>query len=122
MASAMLTPGKLPGNEFAFKNALFVNPTDYQKFSKSSRRCFVTATKGPRTLHFELMQSPEIPEGQFGASTLQKDMLRISKIDDSPVQITKATSMVENPISQVEFQLELIKADPSVLTGTIVEV
>ena len=37
----MLAPGKIPGNDYAFKNAIFVNPTDYQKFSKSTRTCFV---------------------------------------------------------------------------------
>ena len=25
-------PGKLPGNEYAFKNYLFLNPQDYQVF------------------------------------------------------------------------------------------
>jgi hypothetical protein len=111
----MLSPGKLPGNEFAFKNALFVNPAEYAKYSKSSRKCFVTAVKQNRSFVFELLPSPEIPEGQFGASTLQKDMLRISKIDDSPIQISKAVGLIENPINQIEFQLELIKADPSMI-------
>jgi hypothetical protein len=48
-------------------------------------------------------------------------MLRISKIDTSPVAITKARDLVANPISQIDFMLELIKADPSTLVGTIVE-
>jgi len=26
------TPGKLPSNEYAFKNALFVSPEDYKGF------------------------------------------------------------------------------------------
>jgi vesicle-fusing ATPase len=62
-----------------------------------------------------------MPDGQFGASALQKDMLRISKIDTSPLQITKARDLVQNPISQIEFILELIKADASTLVGSIVE-
>ncbi len=62
-----------------------------------------------------------MPDGQFGASALQKDMLRISKIDTSPLQITKARDLVQNPISQIDFILELIKADASTLVGSIVE-
>ena len=117
MATHMLAPGKLPGNEFAFKNAIFVNPADYAKYSKSARKCFVTINK----FVFELLPSELMQEGTFGASALQKDMLRISKIDTSPVAITKARDLVANPISQIDFMLELIKADPSTLVGTIVE-
>ena len=113
----MLTPGKLPGNEFAFKNAIFVNPQDYSKFSKSQRRCFVTI----KQFVFELCASDLMQEGTFGASALQKDMLRISKIDTSPIAISKARDLVQNPISQIEFTLELIKADPATLIGSIVE-
>lgn len=62
----MLTPGKLPGNEFAFKNAIFVNPEDYSKYSKSTRKCFVQI----KQFVFELQPSALMPEGQFGASSL----------------------------------------------------
>jgi hypothetical protein len=48
-------------------------------------------------------------------------MLRISKIDTNPVAISKATGLVENVIAQIEIVLELIKADPSTLVGSIVE-
>jgi|LauGreDrversion4_2_1035121.scaffolds.fasta_scaffold1975197_1 hypothetical protein len=113
----MLVPGKLPGNEFALKNAIFVSPSDYQKYSKSSRKCFVQI----KQFIFELLPTDQMPDGQFGASALQKDMLRISKIDTSPLQITKARDLVQNPISQIDFILELIKADASTLVGSIVE-
>jgi hypothetical protein len=113
----MLIPGKLPGNEFAFKNAIFVHPVDYQKFSKSTRKCFVQV----KQFTFELQSCDLIEQGTFGASSLQKDMLRISKIDTSPITISKAQGLVENPIAQIEMTLELIKADASILVGSIVE-
>lgn len=62
----MLVPGKLPGNEFAFKNAIFVNPQDYAKYSKSARKCFVQI----KQFVFELLPSEHIQEGTFGASSL----------------------------------------------------
>ena len=100
MTSQLLVPGKLPGNEFAFKNAVFVHSTEYAKYSKTSRKCFVTAQKqSSRTFVFELLPCDEIPVGQFGLSALQKDMMRISKIDDSPVSISKAVGLVQNPIN-----------------------
>ena len=57
MVSLNLIPGKLPGNEFAFKNAIFVNPADYGKYSKSSRKCFVQI----KNFVFELLPSEAIP-------------------------------------------------------------
>lgn len=116
-----MVPGKLPGNDFAFKNALFVHSSEYAKYSKTQRKCFVTATKANRNFVFELLPCDEIPVGQFGASALQKDMMKISKIDDTPIQITKAVGLIQNPIANIELQLELIKADPSVLTGSHVQ-
>lgn len=50
MPQVMLAPGKLPGNEYAFKNALFLNPADYAKFSKSSRTCYVQVKQFVLTL------------------------------------------------------------------------
>jgi len=67
----------------------------------------------------ELLPLDKIDKGQFAASSLQKDMMRIAKIDS--VEINKASSLQENPFSSVELLLDLVFADPSALSGTIVE-
>jgi len=114
-SSNLFKPGKLPSNEFAYKNAVFLNPSDYQKFSNSNRTCFVQI----KQFILELKPLSDIPEGEFAASSLQKDMLRISKIDS--VVIQKATGLQENPFNSVELALDLVYVDPSLLTSSILE-
>jgi hypothetical protein len=46
-------------------------------------------------------------------------MLRISKIDS--VVIQKATGLQENPLNSVEILLDLVYVEPSLLTGSILE-
>lgn len=46
-------------------------------------------------------------------------MLRISKIDS--VVIQKATGLMENPLNSVEISLDLVYVEPSILTGSILE-
>ena len=46
-------------------------------------------------------------------------MLRIGKIDS--VVIQKATGLQENPLNSVEILLDLVYVEPSLLTGSILE-
>jgi hypothetical protein len=114
-SSNVFKPGKLPNNEYAYRNAIFLNPADYARFSSSKRICFVMI----KAFVLELQPLQEIPEGEFAASSLQKDMLRISKIDS--VMIQKASGLQENPLNSVEVLLDLVFADTTALTGSIVE-
>jgi hypothetical protein len=41
MNNVAFTPGKLPDNEYAFKNAIFINPLDYKNYARSSKKNFV---------------------------------------------------------------------------------
>lgn len=101
-------PGKLPSNEYAYHNAIFVNPADFDKLDlyRYSNRYFVQI----KQFVLELKRLPEIPVGEFAASSLQKDMLRISKIDS--VQIQKARNLENNLLNSVEIVLDLVYCDP----------
>ncbi len=65
-SSNVFKPGKLPSNEYAYRNAIFINPADYAKFSSSNRTCFVLI----KQFVLELKALAEIPEGEFAASSL----------------------------------------------------
>ena len=60
------TPGKLPGNEYAYKNAIFLHPEDYQRYAKSKGRNFVCV----KNFILELLPLESIERGEFAASSL----------------------------------------------------
>ncbi len=59
-----------------------------------------------------LEQLEDIEAGTFGASALQKEAMRISKIDTLHIEIKRVTD--ENPLSTVEVLIESIFLDNSV--------
>jgi len=63
----MFKPGKLPGNEYAFKNAIFINDQQYMNFKQASgnREPIYIDMNG-----FVLLLKPlqKMAEDEFGAS------------------------------------------------------
>ena len=65
-----------------------------------------------KTLIMRLEQLEEIEAGTFGASALQKEAMRISKIDTLRIDVKRVTD--ENPLSTVEVLIDSIFLDNSV--------
>ena len=101
-------PGKLPGNTYAFKNCLFLNPADYQGYFEANGGRFPVYVKA-KSMVLRLEKLEDIQAGSFGASALQKEAMRISKIDTLRVDPIRVTD--ENPLSTVECLVDVIFLD-----------
>jgi len=88
MQSLEFKPGKLPSNDYAFKNMLFVHPQDYNTFfEQNGRRDPVYVEVKNHVLRLAALDS--IGVGEFGASALQKEAMKISKIDTIRISVKK---------------------------------
>jgi len=65
--SNVYTPGKLPGNDYAYQNAIFLHPEDFQRYQRSKTgKNFVQV----KNFVLELLPLDKIEKGQFAASSL----------------------------------------------------
>lgn len=88
-------PGKLPSNEYAFKNMLFMNPEDFQYYLQHNgnrKPVFVKV----KTMILRLEALDSINVGEVAASSIQKEAMRISKIDNIRVEPYRVKD--ENPL------------------------
>ena len=98
-------PGKLPGNDYAFKNCLFLANKDYSAMLNTAgggKPLFVKA-KG-LIMRVEPLNAMRISE--IGASAMQKEAMRVSKIDTiilDPIRVKD-----ENPLGSAECTIEVI--------------
>lgn len=103
------TPGKLPSNDYAFKNMLFVHPDAFKNFfsQNGNREPVFVEVK-----NFVLRLAPldSIGVGEFGASSLQKDAMKISKIDTIKIALKKVRD--DNPLGGLTVDLSLIFCNP----------
>ena len=98
-------PGKLPGNDYAFKNCLFLSTKDYGALldTAGGRQPLFVKAKG-LVLRVEPLNAMRISE--IGASAMQKEAMRVSKIDTiilDPVRVKD-----ENPLGSAECTIEVI--------------
>ncbi len=94
--------GTLPNNAFAFKNVVFLSPSDFNDLrmqTKSKSRVFVDIKK------FILEANPldDIQDGTVGLSSLQREFLNLSKTDEFPVRLAKGELI---PINMVELEID----------------
>lgn len=102
-------PGKLPGNDFAFMNSLFLHPRDFQYFKQQNdgqEPVFVKA----KNFVMELESLSGIELGQIGAGACQKETLRLSKIDNLRIDVIRIKN--DNPLETVECLIDAIFVDP----------
>lgn len=101
-------PGKLPGNQYAFQNCLFLNPADYSVYlqQNGSRKPVYVKVK---TLVLRLEPLEGITQGEVGASALQKEAMRVSKIDTIRVEHVRVKD--ENPLTSAECTIDVIFVD-----------
>ena len=88
---------------------MFVNPVDYKQFYKEngSREPVYVEVKN-FVLRLESLDA--IGVGEFGASALQKDAMRISKIDT--IKMVTRRIKEENPLSGIQCEINLIFCSP----------
>jgi vesicle-fusing ATPase len=109
MQSSEFTPGKLPSNDYAFKNMLFVHPQDFKEFlAQNGNREPVYVEVKNHVLRLAPLDSIGI--GEFGASALQKEAMRISKIDTIKIAVKRVRE--ENPLGGITCDLSLIFCAP----------
>ena len=103
-------PGKLPGNQYAFKNCMFLNPMDYNFYLEKNhnREPIYVKAKG-MILRLESLDA--INRGEFGASAMQKEAMRISKIDMLRIENYRVSDM--NPLATVESLVDVYYIEPS---------
>ena len=108
-SSSEFSPGKLPSNDYAFKNLLFVHPSAYKGFfaQNGNREPIYVEVK-----NFVLRLAPldTLDAQEFGASALQKEAMRISKIDT--IRIACKRVREDNPLSGITCDLSLIFVNP----------
>lgn len=108
-SSSEFLPGKLPSNEYAFKNNLFVHPSAYKGFfAQNGNREPIYVEVKNFVLLLEKLETLEAME--FGASALQKEAMRISKIDT--IRIACKRVREDNPLSGITCDLRLIFVNP----------
>jgi len=108
-SSSEFLPGKLPSNEYAFKNNLFVHPSAYKGFfAQNGNREPIYVEVKNFVLLLEKLETLEAME--FGASALQKEAMRISKIDT--IRIACKRVREDNPLSGITCDLSLIFVSP----------
>ena len=87
-----------------------MNPVDYQGFLQqngSRKPVYVKA----KTLVLRLEPLDGITQGEIGASALQKEAMRVSKIDTIRVEHYRVKD--ENPLTSVECAVDVIFVDNS---------
>ena len=105
-------PGKIPSNEYAFYNNLYLNTVDYNKFlqQNGNRQPVFGKMKG-FVLKLEALDCPDIPQGHYGSSGLQKEMMRVSKIESVDIGLERVRE--PNPLIEVHLGIEHVFLDPS---------
>ena len=107
-ASNIFKPGRLPNNALAMKNMLYLHPNDFDVFFKqngSRQPVFVKC----KQMVMRLAADDRINVGELGCSSLQKEFLRLSKIDDINIELMKVNE--NNPLGLVECSLDIIFRD-----------
>jgi len=89
-------------------NSMFLHPQDYNNFLRqnNNRQPVYVKAKG-MVLRLEPLDG--IVAGEFGASALQKEAMRISKIDKLRLDNHRVTN--QNPLATVESSVEVIFID-----------
>lgn len=109
VSASEFLPGKLPSNDYAFKNMLFVHPSAFKVFQQQNgnRTPIFVEVK-----NFVLRLAPldSIGAQEFGASALQKEAMRISKIDTIKIGVKLIKEV--NPLGGITVDLSLIFCSP----------
>ena len=101
-------PGKLPGNQYAFTNMIYVSQQAYGQFVEESGKEPVYVKV--KNFVLRLSQLHTLGPKEFAASSLQKEAMRIAKIDTvsmEPVRVRET-----NPLCALECSLDMVHMDP----------
>lgn len=101
----------LASNEQAFTGRVYLNPSDFTELNQSKS---TPTPKGKNTLLVKIKgfvlvaeATNDIPSGHFGASSFQREMLQISKMDET--QIDAAEVAEKNPLAEVQVAVDIAR-------------
>ena len=97
----------MPNNSLAFKNLLYLNPEDFNYFFKLNgdrQPVYVKCKKMVLRLHAD----DRIAVGEVAPNSLQKEALRLSKIEPIVLELVRVTPQ---PIGLIECTIDLIFRD-----------
>ena len=80
VSSIQFKPGKLPSNDFAFKNTIYVSPSDFKAFQAENGKDEVFVKIKNFVMKLDALHT--LAPNEFAASALQKEAMKISKIDE----------------------------------------
>ena len=101
-------PGKLPGNSYAFKNNIYLSPQDYNEMLQMAggRKPLFGRIKG---LVLRIEPLADMRRTEIGASAMQKEAMRVSKIDTITIDPIKVKD--DNPLATIECMIDVVFID-----------
>ena len=100
-------PGKLPSNEYAFKNTIYIGQNDYRMFVEEIGKEPVYVKVKNFVMLLDQLHS--LAPREFALSSLQKEAMKISKIDTITMEPLRIRE--HNPISTLELGIDTIHID-----------
>ena len=106
-----MKPGKLPSNDFAFNNILYLSRQDYATLRQASGlQAHQSSYVKAKSMVLKVDQLAELEAGTYGASSLQKEALRLSKIDNL---VIRPANVKPSPLESLQVSVTQIWRDES---------